>query len=69
MFSNKGSYHIILCTLASKADMFATYPFIDPVDGNVFDINIPLFDGHPLMMMQDSKHLLKTFRNNAFSGA
>ena len=47
--------------LSSKADMFATYPFIDPVDGNTFEINIPLFDGHPLVMMQDSKHLLKTF--------
>src|SRR5260370_32755579 len=47
--------------LASKADTYVTYPFIDPVDRNVFEINIPLFNGHPLVMMQDSKHLLKTF--------
>ncbi|KAE9384943.1 hypothetical protein BT96DRAFT_950198 [Gymnopus androsaceus JB14] len=30
---------------------------------------IPVFRSHPMAMIQDSKHALKTFRNNLFSGA
>ncbi len=30
---------------------------------------IPLFNGKPTVFVQDSKHSLKTFRNNLFSGA
>lgn len=32
-------------------------------------IRIPLFDSQPIVMIQDSKHALKTARNNLFSGA
>jgi hypothetical protein len=38
-------------------------------DGPAFEIEIPRFEGHLLAMVQDSKHALKTFRNNLFSGA
>ena len=55
--------------LTARADSSAEYSFTHPADGSMFKISIPLFDNHPVVMMQDSKHLLKTFRNNAFSGA
>lgn len=32
------------------------------------EINIPLFHGKPLALIQDSKHALKTFRNNMMTG-
>jgi hypothetical protein len=32
-------------------------------------IDIPFFGKYPIANLQDSKHLLKTFRNNLFSGA
>ncbi|KIY61279.1 hypothetical protein CYLTODRAFT_459989 [Cylindrobasidium torrendii FP15055 ss-10] len=32
-------------------------------------ITIAFFRGHPIALLQDSKHLAKTFRNNLFSGA
>ena len=32
-------------------------------------INIPVINGQPLCLLQDSKHALKTLRNNLFSGA
>lgn len=32
-------------------------------------IQIPVYNGHPIAMIQDSKHALKTFRNNLYSGA
>ena len=32
-------------------------------------IIIPIYDDHPIVMIQDSKHALKTYRNNTFSGA
>ncbi|OCH92999.1 hypothetical protein OBBRIDRAFT_863358 [Obba rivulosa] len=31
--------------------------------------HVALIDGQPVVMVQDSKHALKTFRNNLFSGA
>jgi hypothetical protein len=34
-----------------------------------FKISIPVFRGSPIVMIQDSKHALKTYRNNLFSGA
>ena len=42
----------------------------DPEEGG-HTIKIPLFGpaGSPVIMVQDSKHALKTFRNNLFSGA
>ncbi|KAF9784786.1 hypothetical protein BJ322DRAFT_1196341 [Thelephora terrestris] len=32
-------------------------------------ITIPVFNGQPISLLQDSKHALKTLRNNLFSGA
>ena len=32
-------------------------------------ITIPIIDGQPVSLLQDSKHALKTMRNNLFSGA
>lgn len=32
-------------------------------------ITIPIIDGQPVSLLQDSKHALKTLRNNLFSGA
>ncbi|KAF9034205.1 hypothetical protein BDZ89DRAFT_1111113 [Hymenopellis radicata] len=32
-------------------------------------VEIPIFYGQPVAMIQDSKHALKTFRNNLFAGA
>ena len=32
-------------------------------------ITIPVIDGQPVSLLQDSKHALKTLRNNLFSGA
>ncbi|KAH7867803.1 uncharacterized protein C8R40DRAFT_1221609 [Lentinula edodes] len=32
-------------------------------------VRIPVFRGQPIVLIQDSKHALKTFRNNLFSGA
>jgi hypothetical protein len=33
------------------------------------NITIPVYRDQPIVMLQDSKHMAKTFRNNAFSGA
>ncbi|TFY73791.1 hypothetical protein EWM64_g10221 [Hericium alpestre] len=41
--------------------------FFDP--SSAFDIIIPTFNDYPIIMIQDSKHALKTFCNNLFSGA
>lgn len=44
-----------------------------PSPHNNITIRVPVFDSHgssyPIVMIQDSKHALKTFRNNLFSGA
>ncbi len=53
----------------AQADSSAEYSFTHLADGLTFKISIPLFDNHLVVMIQDSKHLLKTFQNNAFSGA
>ncbi|KAI0037793.1 hypothetical protein FA95DRAFT_1684813 [Auriscalpium vulgare] len=37
--------------------------------GQNLDITIPTYDDQPIVMTQDAKHALKTFRNNLFSGA
>ena len=47
-------------------------PDPDPEEDNDYTICIPIFGpgaGSPVVMVQDSKHALKTFRNNLFSGA
>ncbi|KIY68019.1 hypothetical protein CYLTODRAFT_395984 [Cylindrobasidium torrendii FP15055 ss-10] len=45
-----------------------TIPSPTPNHPNI-DITIAFFKGHPIAILQDSKHLAKTFRNNLFSGA
>lgn len=56
--------------LTEKADSFITHIIKSTHRGcaNV-TINIPVFRGQPVVMIQDSKHGLKTYRNNMFSGA
>ena len=46
----------------------ATYPIIHPVNGFV-DVEIIYVYGQPVVMIQDSKHALKMYRNNLTSGA
>ncbi|KXN82809.1 hypothetical protein AN958_02141 [Leucoagaricus sp. SymC.cos] len=45
----------------------------NPIDGRDglgdIAVQIPIIEGQPVVMVQDSKHALKTFRNNLFSGA
>ncbi len=58
--------------LAGKADSYREYTIAsDSTDAGSTDIKfkIPLFNGKPTVFVQDSKHSLKTFRNNLFSGA
>ncbi len=43
-------------------------PWLPPSLGPVL-ITIPFYHGHPLVMIQDAKHALKTSRNNYFSGS
>lgn len=54
------------CTISIKV------PDPDPEEKDDYVIHIPMFGpgpGSPVVMVQDSKHALKTFRNNLFSGA
>ncbi|KAJ3851252.1 hypothetical protein EV368DRAFT_74705 [Lentinula lateritia] len=52
------------------ADSFISVNIPGPREGIAgLHISIPVFKGHPIAMVQDSKHALKTFRNNLFSGA
>ncbi|TFK77245.1 hypothetical protein BDN72DRAFT_953706 [Pluteus cervinus] len=46
------------------------YTIASPAPGGA-DINIaiPVIDGHPLSLIQDSRHSSKTLRNNLFSGS
>lgn len=58
--------------LAGKADSYHEYIIPgDSTDSSASDLKfkIPLFNGRPTVFVQDSKHSLKTFRNNLFSGA
>jgi hypothetical protein len=56
--------------LVSKARTVLSISVPDPEEQNHI-IRIPLFGptGSPVVMVQDSKHALKTLRNNLFSGA
>ncbi|KAF6746318.1 hypothetical protein DFP72DRAFT_1017300 [Ephemerocybe angulata] len=54
----------------ARATEQRTYAIPHPVAGHrAISFDIPIFDGQPIAMLQDSKHLLKTARNNLFSGA
>ncbi|CDO73700.1 hypothetical protein BN946_scf185015.g28 [Trametes cinnabarina] len=57
--------------LVDKADHHVTHSIPHPLgtDFASMTTSIAFFQGHPIVMIQDSKHALKTFRNNLFSGA
>ncbi|KAJ3572044.1 hypothetical protein NP233_g3351 [Leucocoprinus birnbaumii] len=56
--------------LIDMADDHLRYSIKNPnPNGEDLNIGIPVINGQPVVMVQDSKHALKTFRNNAFSGA
>lgn len=56
--------------LCQRADEHITYTIPSPY-GKEYEITITIaiFAGCPVVMLQDSKHGLKTFRNNLFAGA
>lgn len=54
--------------LVSNATRMTSYKVPDP-EGIDQTIHLPLFADLPVVMIQDSKHALKTMRNNLFSGA
>ena len=57
-------------SFAAKADSNIKYTIPSPREGIApYQISIPVFCGQPIVMIQDSKHALKMFRNNLFSGA
>ena len=56
----------------SGADSKRTYTFSHPGRTNIggtFSFEIPIFGNQPIAMVQDSKHALKTGRNQLLSGA
>ncbi|KAJ3927784.1 MAG: hypothetical protein NXY57DRAFT_903259 [Lentinula lateritia] len=56
--------------LEQSADSTLTHYIHDPRSGfSSITIPIPIFSGQPIANIQDDLHLLKTMRNNAFSGA
>ncbi len=56
--------------LVKHADSCLSYVIKNPrIAGRNLTMTIPVFLGQPVAMVQDSKHSLKTFRNNLFSGA
>jgi len=55
-------------SLVSKAVRTISYRVPDP-EGMDHTISLPIFSDSPVVMIQDSKHALKTMRNNLFSGA
>ncbi|KAI0671454.1 hypothetical protein C8Q78DRAFT_1153176 [Trametes maxima] len=57
--------------LVQDAPFHITYTINHPL-GESYEplvVTIAVYKGHPIVMVQDSKHALKTFRNNLFSGA
>ena len=61
----------VLRLLKAKSDSMLQYtiPSPFPSTDEKVTITIPVFKGQPISMIQDSKHALKTLRNNLFSGA
>ncbi|TFY78121.1 hypothetical protein EWM64_g5890 [Hericium alpestre] len=58
------------CLFTAQATDCITYHFEDSRVGYPpLEFIIPVFRGQPIVMIQDSKHALKTFCNNLFSGA
>jgi hypothetical protein len=56
--------------MADQADGLRKYSFKHPIENrDRIQIDIPLYDGLPLVQQQDAKHLRKMFRNQIYSGA
>ena len=55
-------------SLVSNAAKTISYRLPDP-EGVDYTISLPIYAKSPVVMIQDSKHALKTMRNNLFSGA
>ncbi|KAJ6632173.1 hypothetical protein B0H10DRAFT_2206574 [Mycena sp. CBHHK59/15] len=56
--------------LVDKAHKIIRYTVTSPIPGAPdLELAIATFYGYPVVMIQDSKHALKTFRNNLFTGA
>ena len=55
-------------SLVSKAARTVSYKVPDP-EGADHTISLPIYTDSLVVMIQDSKHALKTMRNNLFSGA
>ncbi|KAH7905193.1 hypothetical protein BJ138DRAFT_1130617 [Hygrophoropsis aurantiaca] len=56
--------------IVDSAPYIATYIIHHPCPGRPdIVLKFPMFNGHPVIMIQDSKHALKTARNNLFTGA
>ncbi|KAJ4476304.1 hypothetical protein C8R41DRAFT_964684 [Lentinula lateritia] len=60
----------IQALLVTNGDSRIEYAIAPPKSsGDVLKCVVPIFDSQPVAMIQDSKHALKTFRNNLYSGA
>lgn len=55
--------------LVDRSDAVQTYIIKHPVTGEDMPIRIAFIHGQPIVMIQDSKHGAKTFRNNTCTGA
>ncbi|KAJ6580890.1 hypothetical protein B0H19DRAFT_1112801 [Mycena capillaripes] len=56
--------------IAESAPSFQTYVIPNPTPGCTLQLRIPLYEGrYPMVMTQDSKHGLKTARNQIHTGA
>ncbi|KAJ7101505.1 hypothetical protein B0H15DRAFT_769608 [Mycena belliarum] len=56
--------------LVDRAERKIHYTVTNPTPGAPdLEITIAVIHGQPVVMIQDSKHALKTFRNNLFTGA
>src|SRR5258708_1528261 len=56
--------------LTKSATSIKTWMFTHPAANHEpLVISAPVYNGSPVVMMQDTKHLKKTLRNNVFSGA
>jgi len=63
-----GACNILSSWRTTPAVRTISYRVPDP-EGTDHTISLPLFGDSPVVMIQDSKHALKTMRNNLFSGA
>lgn len=56
--------------VGKNADSHLTYTIPSPADPQYqLEVIVAVIRGHPIVMVQDSLHARKTFRNNLFSGA